>query len=58
MRGSKQIRSIKSWQQTIAWFLVALLLFTCGSLLHPFKQKEKPWENPYVDVMQNMWSYQ
>ena len=54
----RRSRSIKSWQQTVAWFLVALLLFSFGSLLHPFQQKEKPWENPYVDVIRNMWSYQ
>ena len=49
---------MRPWQQTVAWFLAALLLFTCGSMLHPGSGREKPWENPYIDVNENLWGYQ
>jgi len=44
-------------KQTIAWFLVFLLLFSVGAKF--FAVEEKPeWANPYADVTEDMWSYQ
>ena len=43
---------------TILFFLAALLLFSAASLIRARAEKNVKWENPYVDVTQNMWSYQ
>ena len=43
-------------KQVIAWFLVFMILFSSASLLRDPGQQE--WENPYIDVTQDMWSYQ
>ena len=46
-------------KQTISWFLVFMIVFSCASLLRGLgPAKEEPWENPYVDVTQDLWSYQ
>ena len=46
-------------KQTISWFLAFMIVFSCASLLRGLgPAKEEPWENPYIDVTQDMWSYQ
>lgn len=46
-------------KQTISWFLVFMIVFSSASLLRGLgPAKEEPWENPYVDVTQDLWSYQ
>ena len=46
-------------KQTISWFLAFTIVFSCASLLRGLgPAKEEPWENPYIDVTQDMWSYQ
>ena len=46
-------------KQTISWFLVFMIVFSCASLLRGLgPAKEEPWENPYGDVTQDLWSYQ
>ena len=45
-------------KQAISWFLVFMIVFSCASLLRGLgPAKEEPWENPYVDVTQDLWSY-
>lgn len=45
-------------KQAISWFLVFMILFSAGSLLRDPKGSSKDWENPYIDVTQDLWSYQ
>ena len=46
-------------KQAISWFLVFMIVFSSASLLRGLgPAKEEPWENPYVDVTQDLWSYQ
>ena len=45
-------------KQAISWFLVFMILFSAGSLLRDPKGSSKDWENPYIDVNQDLWSYQ
>lgn len=45
-------------KQVISWFLVFMILFSAGSLLRDPKGSSKDWENPYIDVTQDLWSYQ
>lgn len=45
-------------KQAISWFLVFMILFSAGSLLCDPKGSSKDWENPYIDVTQDLWSYQ
>lgn len=35
-----------------------MILFSAGSLLRDPKGSSKDWENPYIDVTQDLWSYQ
>ena len=48
--------------QAVKWtavcFLLALLILSLGAVLQAHAAKNVKWENPYVDVTQNMWSYQ
>ena len=44
-------------KQAISWFLVFMILFSAGSLLRDPKGSSKDWENPYIDVTQDLWSY-
>ena len=43
---------------TALFFLAALVLFSGVTMFRAHAAKNVPWENPYVDVTQNMWSYQ
>lgn len=45
-------------KQTLSWFLVFMILFSSASLIRSAGGKEEAWENPYVDVTQDMWSHQ
>ena len=45
-------------KQTLSWFLVFLILFSAVSMIRGFAEDNESWENPYVDVTQDMWSYQ
>lgn len=46
-------------KQAISWFLVFMIVFSSASLLRGLgPAKEEPWENPYIDVTQDLWSYQ
>lgn len=56
--SAKPMTPAQAARTTVLCFLVALALFSSASLVRSSAQKEEKWENPYVDVMQNMWSYQ
>ena len=45
-------------KQTISWFLAFMILFSSASLIRSSAEGKEKWENPYVDVTQDMWSYQ
>lgn len=44
-------------KQTISWFLAFMLIFSSACLIRD-PQSMGEWKNPYVDVTQDMWSYQ
>ena len=44
-------------KQTLCWFLVFVVLFSAASLIRQKIEKNRPWENPYSDVTQDLWSY-
>ena len=45
-------------KQFVGWFLVFMILFSSGALLRDPSQGQEEWQNPYIDVTQDMWSYQ
>lgn len=45
-------------KQAVSWFLVFMIVFSAASLLGGPAGSSKDWENPYIDVTQDMWSYQ
>lgn len=45
-------------KQAISWFLVFMIVFSSASLLRNPDGREEEWENPYIDVTQDLWSYQ
>lgn len=45
-------------KQFVGWFLVIMILFSSGSLLRDPSQGQEEWKNPYIDVTQDLWSYQ
>ena len=45
-------------KQTICWFLAFLVLFSGVSLGRSHAAENQEWTNPYLDVNENMWSYQ
>ena len=45
-------------KQAISWFLVFMILFSSASLLREPAGSTEDWENPYIDVTQDLWSYQ
>ena len=51
-------RPVAALKWTVLCFLAALILFSAGTMLQAHAAKNVKWENPYVDVTQNMWSYQ
>ena len=57
-RAPQRTRPADALKWTILFFLAALLIFSAGALLQSREKKNEKWENPYVDVTQNMWSYQ
>ena len=57
-RAPQRKRPADTLKWTILFFLAALLIFSAGALLQSREKKNEKWENPYVDVTQNMWSYQ
>lgn len=52
---SQRVMCVK---QTISWFLAFMILFSASSLIRSSGFGQKPWENPYSDVMETDWSYQ
>lgn len=44
-------------KQTLCWFLVFVILFSAASLIRARIEKNRPWENPYSDVTEDLWSY-
>ncbi|MDO4516770.1 MAG: S-layer homology domain-containing protein [Bacillota bacterium] len=55
MKRAKYAVSIKL---TVLWFLVFMILFSGVSLIRTAVENNKEWVNPYLDVNENMWSYQ
>ena len=55
---ARPVRPMTIVKWTALCFAAALLVFSAASLLHAHAAKNVKWENPYVDVTQNMWSYQ
>lgn len=49
---------MKKAKQAILWFLVFMVLFSAASLIRNAVENNKEWVNPYIDVNENMWSYQ
>ena len=45
-------------KQAISWFLVFMILFSSASLLREPAGSTEDWENPYIDVTQDLWRYQ
>ncbi len=45
-------------KQAISWFLVFMIIFSSASLLRDPAGDDQEWENPYIDVTQDLWSYQ
>ena len=55
VKPAKHAVSIKL---TVCWFLVFLVLFSGVPLIRTAAENNKEWVNPYIDVNENMWSYQ
>lgn len=45
-------------KQAVSWFLVFMIIFSSASLLRDAGGRNEEWENPYIDVTQDLWSYQ
>ena len=50
----RKFRPADAVKWTVLCFLAALLIFSCASMLRAHAAKNVKWENPYVDVTQNM----
>lgn len=51
---------MKRWKwlkHTVIWFVIFIVLFSSASLIRNFVEARRPWENPYSDVTQDLWSY-
>ena len=51
---------MKRWKwlkHTVIWFVIFIVLFSSASLIRNFLEARRPWENPYSDVTQDLWSY-
>jgi len=57
-KAPRRFDPVRALKWTGLCFLAALVLFSAGSLLQARAEKNVKWENPYIDVTQNMWSYQ
>ena len=57
-QASRNFRPADAVKWTLLCFLAALVLFSAVSLFRAHEAKNAKWENPYIDVTQNMWSYQ
>ncbi|MDY3014984.1 MAG: S-layer homology domain-containing protein [Evtepia sp.] len=44
-------------KQTLSWFLAFMILFSSVSLIRSTGQGKESWQNPYIDVTKDMWSY-
>ena len=58
VRPPQRFRPAQAVKWTLLCFVAALILFCAASLLQAHAAKNAKWENPYIDVTQNMWSYQ
>ena len=54
----RKFRLMDAAKWTALCFLAALLIFSVASMARAHAEKNAKWENPYVDVIQSMWSYQ
>lgn len=54
----KRAKHAVSIKLTVLWFLVFMILFSGVSLIRTAIENNKEWVNPYLDVNENMWSYQ
>ncbi len=54
----KRAKHAVSIKLTVLWFLVFIVLFSGISLVRTAIENNKEWVNPYLDVNENMWSYQ
>ena len=54
----RKFRLMDAAKWTALCFLAALLIFSAASMARAHAEKNAKWENPYVDVIQSMWSYQ
>ena len=54
----KRAKHAVSIKLTVLWFLVFMILFSGISLIRTAIENNKEWVNPYLDVNENMWSYQ
>ena len=54
----KRVKHAVSIKLTVLWFLVFMLLFSGIPLIRIAIENNKEWVNPYIDVNENMWSYQ
>lgn len=54
----KRAKYAVSIKLTVLWFLVFMILFSGVSLIRTAVENNKEWVNPYLDVNENMWSYQ
>lgn len=45
-------------KQAVSWFLVFMIVFSAAALIRDPAGSRKDWENPYIDVTKDMWSYQ
>ena len=57
-RGGGIFWRVMRVKQAVSWFLVFMIVFSAASLLGGPAGSSKDWENPYIDVTQDMWSYQ
>ena len=58
MMRVKRVKHAVSIKLTVLWFLVFMLLFSGIPLIRIAIENNKEWVNPYIDVNENMWSYQ
>lgn len=45
-------------KQAVSWFLVFMIVFSAAALIRDPAGNNKDWENPYIDVTKDLWSYQ
>lgn len=59
-RRVRRVKRGKRWKwlkHTAVWFVIFIILFSSATLLRNFVETRRPWENPYEDVSEELWSY-